>query len=72
MAKPDLDLATRGASYKAQKAEKWVFWPFLRDFKAVRTPYRCSRTPMSIKSYPGRAEALALDFCSPQVYAIAV
>ena len=45
-------LAARGPRNSAQKVEKWAFWPFLRDFKAVRTPNRCSRTPKSIKRYP--------------------
>ena len=45
-------LATRGPRNKTRIVEKWAFWPFLRDFKAFRTPNRCSRTPKSIKRYP--------------------
>ena len=45
-------LATRGPRNLARKVEKWAFWLFLRDFGAVRTPNRCSRTPKSIIRYP--------------------
>ena len=39
--RPFFGSAARGLSYGAQKAEKWAFWPFLRDFKSVRAPNRC-------------------------------
>ena len=41
VSRPLFGFATRGLSYWARKAEKWAFWPFLRAFKAVRTPNRC-------------------------------
>ena len=41
VSRPLFGFATRGLSYWARKAEKWAFWLFLRDFKAVRTPNRC-------------------------------
>ena len=36
LTRPLFGSATRGLSYWARKAEKWAFWQFLRDFKAVR------------------------------------
>ena len=35
-----LDFATRGQTCLAQKAEISAFWPFLSNFKAVKTPNR--------------------------------
>ena len=52
VSRPLFGSATRGLSYWARKAEKWAFLPFLRGFKALRTPYRCKSTPKSIKRYP--------------------
>ena len=52
MAKADLDLATRGRRYKAQKAEKWAFWLYLGDTNTVRALNRWSRTTGSMIGYP--------------------
>ena len=49
--RPFFGSAARGPSYWARKVEKWAFGLFLRDFKSVRAPNRCSGTPRSMIGY---------------------
>ena len=70
--RPFFGSAARGSSYGAQKAEKWAFWPFLRDFESVRAPNRCSGTPRSMIGYLESTGAHNQDFCTLQVYSISV
>ena len=57
LTRPLFGSATSGLSYWARKAEKWAFWPFLRDFESVRAPNRCSGTPRSMIGYLENAGA---------------